>query len=129
MGSSPAERTILWLFSTSLSLIINTKNSIHRAQILITAPQTWTPIQQPLKLMQKIQRDQTRSLRHPESGFSNQVLVSQTVLDTLQLIFRAQINCLAVSFSNSCSQQMHGMSQISYPIFPFYFSPIAQISS
>ena len=73
--------------------------------------------------MQKIQRDQTRSLRHPESGFSNQVLVSQTVLDTLQLIFRAQINCLAVSFSNSCSQQMHGMSQISYPIFPFYFSP------
>ena len=79
--------------------------------------------------MQKIQRDQTRSLRHPESGFSNQVLVSQTVLDTLQLIFRAQINCLAVSFSNSCSQQMHGMSQISYPIFPFYFSPIAQISS
>ena len=87
MGSSPAERTILWLFSASLSLIINTKNSIHRAQILITAPQTWTPIQQPLKLMQKIQRDQTRSLRHPESGFSNQVLVSQTVLDLLQLIF------------------------------------------
>ena len=37
--------------------------------------------------MQKIQRDQTRSLRHPESGFSNQVLVSQTVLDILQLIF------------------------------------------
>ena len=127
MGSSPAERTILWLFSTSLSLIINTKNSIYHTVILIipfklerwfNSRSNWCKKFSAMKLAAT-----------PTSGFSNQVLVSQTVLDTLQLIFRAQINCLAVSFSNSCSQQMHGMSQISYPIFPFYFSPIAQISS